>query len=191
MVRDYEVPTSPKRDAARNFSTLRLKSAPLRSVTWSRMVFLRIQTASPATCTCATATAHTQMRDTREVALHLPYLWCERRTTPGLLQPTRRLVSASSRSSFNPGRERGGRDYGDLFPLLSTFSSFLSAFSLLFDASGPVLSSSSRVWRQFTDMWDKTGSVEQDRNTGCPQSTSPLRNCARATDRGSNSGGFC
>lgn len=60
-----------------------------------------------ATFTYNRAIAHTQMRTTlsKQVALHLPYLWCERRSSPEPLQPTRRQFSASSRWRLKPRYE--------------------------------------------------------------------------------------
>lgn len=112
-------------------------------------ISLHPSTASPATSTLNKAIAHSQMRTTKsqQVALHLPYLWCEQRSTPEPLQPARRLFSASSRRRFGPGKER---DYGDLFPLLSFCSP--SPFAPSPSSSTPrVLSSlsSSGVWKQF------------------------------------------
>lgn len=146
-------------------------------------ISLHPHTASPAMSTYNKAVAHSQMPtpQSKQVALHLPYLWCEQRSTPEPLQPTRRLFSASSRWRFSPGKER---DYGDLFPLLfsllyfclSVFLSifltlfFLSLFLSLFPSPFRLLPftqrlrfsplSFSRMWKHFTDMWDKTGSVE-------------------------------
>lgn len=61
-------------------------------------------------CSAAAAAA----RRAEEVALHLPYLWCEQRSSPEPAGPAR-LFSASS-------RQRLGKERGDVFSLLSSFS---------------------------------------------------------------------
>lgn len=157
-----------------------------------------MRTASPATFNHDIShSAHADAHHAEEVALHLPYLWCEWRSTPEPLQPTRRLFSASSRSRFSPGKERGL--YGELCLLLSSF--FLSFFFPLSFSFPPspsnstprVLSSSLRAECGNSSLicGTRQAAWSRRRTPGCPRSTSPHRNCTRRTagrvdGRGSN-----
>ncbi|KAL7401326.1 hypothetical protein ABVT39_026414 [Epinephelus coioides] len=151
---------------------------------------------APATFTRNKAVAHSLMRTTRskQVALHLPYLWCERRSTPEPLQPTRRLFSASSRWRFSSRKES---DYGDFSPLfLSSFLSLrLSSFSFFRPLPliqrlrfSPLSLFSSGVWKQFTD------NLGQDRQRGVGEEEEGHRVPAThlaAPERARRTAGFC
>lgn len=123
--------------------------------------------------------AHAEARRAEEVALHLPYLWCETRSSPEPRRPAERLFSASSWSRLGEG-ERRRRLFS---PLLSSFSPAFNSLQPPSPLRCSLLSLSSPLRaecvKQFADIWDPTGNLEEPTRVRKKQKKSPHRRSAR------------
>ena len=140
---------------------------------------------------------------TVQAALNLPYLWCERRSIPEPLQPTRWLFSASSSREIQSGKGEGPQRplSSSLFLFPALFSPLSSRLLEALSRAGSFLSLGA-AWKQFTNMWDKTGCVveckkkKKKKDTGYSQRTSPRLTARRSEglrvdSGGSSQRGFC